>query len=115
MNVDGMALQIPDDGTDPSVVAAIGKAVENGTAVLLSGRADKIHPALLKLVGAQLADDDGDGGKTPAVPAARGVNASLAIQPGWATAAKSQVLSLSSRVGVSATSVRKTHIFCEPS
>lgn len=102
---DGLVLQIPDAGTDPSTVSAITKVAEAGTAVLLSGRADKIHPALLQLAGAEVATvrlhgDSQD--RLAPFPAAR-VNASLTTQPGWESAAKSQTLSLSSRVGVRAT------------
>lgn len=108
-NTDGLVLQIPDDTTDPSVILTITKLVGEGTAVLFSGRADKIHPALLQLAGAEVASGTfGDSqGRLAPYPAAR-VNATLIAQPGWASAAKSQTLSLSSRVGVRATPEGRT-------
>jgi hypothetical protein len=92
---DGFLMQIPDSDTDSETVDAVVKAAQAGCPVLLSGRADKIHPELLKLAGAQLAT------ATTVHPAAR-VNATLMghADSGWAT---QQVLSLSSRVGVQAT------------
>jgi hypothetical protein len=92
----GYVLQIPDIDTDPSVVDAVSAAAAAGTPILLSGRGDKIHPRLLKLAGATVVSN------ATTWPAARGLNATLVVQSGWATAAPRQVLSLSSRVQVAA-------------
>lgn len=108
---DGLVLQIPDASTDPSTVSTITKLVAAGTAVLLSGRADKIHPELLKLAGAEVATGTFGNSQVarrlaPPYPASR-VNASLIRQAGWESAASLQTLSLSPRVGVRATAEGK--------
>eukprot|EP01043_Picozoa_sp_COSAG02_P039921 COSAG02_NODE_3190_length_7200_cov_5.803408_1_plen_332_part_00 len=106
---DGLVLQIPDASTDPSAVSTITNLVAEGTAVFLSGRADKIHPELLKLAGAEVTTFGNlqDASRlAPVYPASR-VNASLIRQDGWESAARLQTLSLSSRVGVRATAEGK--------
>lgn len=72
---DGYLMQIPGAATAAATVATVTAAAKAGAPVLLSGRADTIHPELLKLAGAKLSA----GGAVTGGWTAKAVPASLSL------------------------------------